>query len=104
MIPEMIEFEKEMKEEGNSVGAMFNRAYDNALESVYGDNINPSHYTSFAIPPKEYITANNLEWEVGNVIKYVSRYHMKNGKEDLLKAIKYIELLIERKYENGTNK
>jgi hypothetical protein len=102
MIPEMIEFEEEMKEEGNSVGAMFNRAYDNALKSVYGDNINPSHYTSFAIPPNEYITANNLEWEVGNVVKYVSRYHLKNGKEDLLKAIKYIELLMERKYGNSS--
>jgi hypothetical protein len=57
--------------------------------------VSPTHYTSFAIPPNEYITANNLEWEVGNCIKYVSRYHLKNGKEDLLKAIKYIEMLIE---------
>lgn len=63
-----------------------------------GDSINPTHYTSFAIPPNEYITTNELEWEVGNVIKYVSRYHLKNGKEDLLKAKKYIDLLIERKY------
>jgi hypothetical protein len=62
------------------------------------ESISPAHYTSFAIPPNEYITANNLEWEVGNCIKYVSRYHLKNGKEDLLKAIKYIEMLIERKY------
>jgi hypothetical protein len=66
------------------------------------DNINPIHYTSFTIPPNDYITANNLEWEVGNVVKYVSRYHLKNGKEDLLKAIKYIELLMERKYGNSS--
>ena len=65
------------------------------------DSINPNHYTSFAIAPNEYITANKLEWEVGNVVKYVSRYHLKNGKEDLLKAIKYIELLIERKYDES---
>jgi len=62
------------------------------------DNINPNHYTDMAIAPNEYITANGLEWEVGNVIKYVSRYEQENGKEDLLKAVKYIELLIERKY------
>ena len=63
------------------------------------NNINPTHYTDFKIPPNVYITENNLEWEVGNVIKYVTRYDKKNGKEDLLKAIKYIELLIERKYK-----
>ena len=62
------------------------------------DPINPSHYTSFTIAPNEYITANQLEWEVGNVIKYISRYHLKNGLEDLRKAQKYIELLIDRKY------
>ena len=61
-------------------------------------NINPTHYTDFAIPPNEYITANKLEWEVGNVIKYVTRYEKKNGLEDLVKAQKYIALLIERKY------
>lgn len=30
---------------------------------------------------------------VGNVIKYVSRYDSKNGKEDLEKAKKYIDFL-----------
>ena len=62
------------------------------------DNISPSHYTKFKIPPNVYITENKLEWEVANVVKYVTRYKDKNGREDLLKAIKYIELLIERKY------
>jgi len=28
---------------------------------------------------------------IGNVIKYVSRYQEKGGKEDLLKAIHYLE-------------
>jgi hypothetical protein len=75
----------------------WNRASGTAQIST-SDSINPKHYTSFSITPNEYITANALEWEVGNVIKYVSRYHLKNGREDLLKAKKYIELLIERKY------
>jgi Protein of unknwon function (DUF3310) len=70
----------------------------NKIDETLYNSISPNHYTSFMIPPNDYITANSLEWEVGNVIKYVSRYHLKNGKEDLLKAIKYIELLIERKY------
>jgi hypothetical protein len=60
--------------------------------------INPDYYTQMKIPPNVFITENNLEWEVGNAIKYLSRYEKKNGKEDLKKAKKYIDLLMERKY------
>jgi hypothetical protein len=56
-----------------------------------------------SIPPNVYITANDLCWEVGNVVKYISRYEGKNGLEDLLKAKKYIDLLIERKYPDFNN-
>ena len=60
------------------------------------DSINPDHYLKFAITPYEYIVRNNLNWEQGNVVKYVTRYKDKNGVEDLKKAVKYLELLIER--------
>lgn len=63
------------------------------------DNISPSHYTQFAIPPNVYITENRLEWEEANVVKYITRHRFKNGKEDCEKAIKYIEMLIERLYD-----
>jgi hypothetical protein len=65
------------------------------------NNIEPKHYINMRIPPNVYITENNLCWEIGNVIKYVSRYENKNGLEDLLKAKKYIDMLIERKYPDG---
>lgn len=64
------------------------------------DNINPNHYTDMAISPYEYVTKNGMNWEQGNAIKYISRYKNKNQAEDLKKAIKYIEMLIEREY-NG---
>jgi hypothetical protein len=67
------------------------------------NNIDPSHYTNMNIMPSEYITANNLCWEVANIIKYVSRFENKNGLEDLLKAKKYIDMLIERKYPDFNN-
>ena len=70
------------------------------LGDIMKDNINPNHYTDMKIAPNVYITENNLGWEVANVVKYVSRYENKNGKEDLLKAKKYIDLLIERKYKD----
>ena len=62
------------------------------------DSINPDYYTKMNIPPNVYITANELEWEVGCVVKYISRYKGKNGLEDLRKAKKYLELLAERVY------
>jgi len=57
--------------------------------------IEPKHYTELAISPLEYIKANELNWNVGNVIKYVSRYESKNGLEDLKKARWYLQNLIE---------
>jgi len=63
------------------------------LQSV--DNTNPQHY-QLAIQPIDYIIKNNLDFLEGNIIKYVSRYKQKNGLEDLLKAKKYLELLIEK--------
>ena len=62
------------------------------------DNINPSHYLDMVIPPNVYITQNNLDWEIANVVKYVSRFKNKNGLEDLRKARKYLELISIRLY------
>jgi hypothetical protein len=59
------------------------------------DNTHPNHYSSFAIEPLEYITKNKLGFCEGNIIKYVTRYKLKNGLEDLQKAKYYIERLIE---------
>ena len=59
---------------------------------------NPKHYdkVGFVIQPIEYITANELDFLEGNVIKYVSRYEHKGGVNDLLKARQYINWLITR--------
>ena len=53
----------------------------------------PTHY-DFAIQPVEYILRNGLGFREGNVIKYISRWKMKNGRDDLLKAKHYIDILI----------
>ena len=54
-----------------------------------------SHYKDMKIQPVEYIVANGLSFLAGNIVKYVSRYTVKGGVEDLEKAKHYIELLIE---------
>ena len=63
-------------------------------------NINPSHYTSGGIQPIEYIDANKLGYYEGNILKYITRYKMKNGLEDLRKAQWYLERLIDNTIVN----
>lgn len=53
------------------------------------------HYRTQAIQPVEYIHANKIGYFEGNVIKYVTRWKLKNGIADLEKAKHYLELLIE---------
>lgn len=57
-----------------------------------------SHYKKLAIQPMEYALKNKLDYAQANVVKYVTRHADKNGKEDLLKAIHNIELMIEHYY------
>ena len=59
------------------------------------DSINPDHYKGYAIQPIDYIMKNNLGFCEGNVIKYISRWNKKGGAEDLRKAIRYIEILLD---------
>ena len=58
---------------------------------------NLAHYTQFKVQPIEFFRANIgvLDFLQMCVIKYVCRYRMKNGKEDLLKARNYIDMMIE---------
>jgi len=63
--------------------------------SALGKQEGGKHYKELKIQPIEYIQANKLGYEQGNVIKYITRYADKGGVEDLLKAIHYIELLID---------
>lgn len=58
-----------------------------------------SHYKEFKIQPIEFIHANSIPFCEANVIKYVVRHKNKNGKDDLLKARHYIDLLIKLEYE-----
>ena len=67
------------------------------------EQIGGTHYSDLAIEPIDFITANNLGFCEGNVIKYVSRWKVKNGIEDLEKARWYIDFLIES-IENETDK
>lgn len=57
-----------------------------------------THYKTMVIQPSEYIVANNIGWFEGNAIKYISRHKQKGERQDILKAIHYLELLLEDQY------
>ena len=65
----------------------------------------PMHYTAGSIETIDYIQSVTEQLQgfeavcVANAIKYISRQHLKNGKEDLEKAIWYLNKLIEYKGE-----
>ncbi len=61
------------------------------------------HYKSRAIQPVEYISANNLNFLEGCVVKRITRWREKNGFEDLEKIKHEVDLLIEmeKKYHAG---
>lgn len=67
------------------------------------DNVNhPSHYTAGKVECIEAIEAATTGLEgftavlTGNIIKYMWRWSRKNGVEDLRKAQRYLEILIEK--------
>ena len=70
---------------------IFDESWDDPLTAQVGG----SHYKNLVIQPVEYITANNLSYLQGSVIKYVTRYKNKNGIEDLQKATHFIQMMIQ---------
>lgn len=59
------------------------------------DPINPDHYRRYETQPIDSITGFvGLGFIVGNVVKYVLRYDAKDGLQDVYKAKRYIEFLI----------
>lgn len=59
------------------------------------DPVVPDHYTQYKIEPITFVAVNNIPFIEGNVIKYICRWRKKDGLQDLKKAKRYIDLLIE---------
>ena len=65
------------------MGSKSNKEGSNLSKSALDRQVQGNYYKSLKIQPIEFITANNLSFFQGNVIKYVCRYNKKNGIEDL---------------------
>jgi len=64
------------------------------------DAIDPAHYRQGDIEVIDFIVDQDFNYCEGNVIKYLSRWRIKNGLEDLKKARWYINKLIEEETED----
>jgi len=65
--------------------------------STSSNPIDPKHYNRYKIEPIEFINANNLNFNVGNAIKYV----LGSSTDDLKEAKKYIDFEIKRLAESN---
>ena len=70
------------------------------MKDTYKKQIGGDHYRSMKIQASEFINKNNLPFAEGNAIKYLCRHKAKGQKEDLLKAIHYVEMAIDRDYQD----
>jgi hypothetical protein len=66
---------------------------------VWNKQIGGAHYQKFKIQPSKFVVENKLLFPEGSAIKYICRHPHKGKKQDLLKAIHFIEMIIERDYK-----
>lgn len=69
---------------------------DSSLEGVA--QFGGTHYKGMAIEPAEFIHKNGIGFLAGEAIVYLARHHVKNGPEDLLKAIHFSCMLLSMQY------
>jgi hypothetical protein len=67
----------------------------NSLENQIGGK----HYRNMKIQPAEFINENKLLFAEGNAIKYICRHSVKGKRQDIEKAIHYLEMILERDYD-----
>ena len=68
------------------------------IYNMIKENVSPDYYARYDIEPISFIMRNGIPYAEGYVIKYVLRHDMKGGKEDIDKAIRYLEMIKEEKY------
>ena len=69
----------------------------NPLEAVKVGRPKVLHYLQGGIEPIDFINSNNINFNLGNAIKYITRCNHKGQKvSDLKKAIDYINFELEK--------
>ena len=69
------------------------------MEEAKKRQVGGEHY-KLPIQPIDFIVKNEIPFREANVIKYVTRHREKNGRQDIEKAIHYLQMILED--YNGT--
>ena len=97
-----IEYGMSVSRELNKIYTLWQqRRIDSDMKSkVYSKQIGGTHYKDMKIQPSKFINHNKLLFAEGNAIKYICRHASKGEVKDLEKAKHYIDMIIERDYED----
>ena len=69
------------------------------MTDVWDKQHGGSHYQKFKIQPSKFVVENELLFPEGCAKKYICRHRLKGKKEDILKAIHFLEMILERDYK-----
>ena len=69
------------------------------MSKPYNKQIGGSHYQKYKIQPSKIVIENKLLYPEGCALKYIIRHQDKGKKQDILKAIHFLEMIIERDYK-----
>ena len=69
------------------------------MSNVWDKQHGGSHYQKFKIQPSKFVVENELLFPEGCAIKYICRHRLIGKKEDILKAIHFLEMILERDYK-----
>jgi len=61
-----------------------------------------SYKTKSIIQPSKFVVENELLYPEGCAIKYIIRHRDKGKKQDILKAIHFLEMILERDYNENS--
>ena len=67
----------------------------NTLVEANDKVFNPAYYTQWPIEPFTFLMLNDVPFAEASVIKYMMRWRKKDGIQDLHKAARIIEMIIE---------
>ncbi len=67
-------------------------------KSARQSQIAGDHYLEADIQPADYALSHDFNYHESFALKYLTRHRLKNGREDLEKAIHSLQMLIEHEY------
>lgn len=68
------------------------------VEAALARQVGGDHYKGDKIQHVEFVMANNIPYPEACAIKYIMRHRKKGKRQDLEKAIHYLQIVMEKEY------